>query len=116
MPRYIVLKLLSALFIQIMFTFLLYSQTLLGSRWILPKKYKKKGFDFYKTESEIKSMVNDAENKDCLICLSPILSKLFRGSPEPITTILVIFKLFFFDIIFYNLLPVLLLHEYLQHL
>lgn len=63
-------------------TLLLYSQTFWGPRWFLPKKYRRKGFDFYKTEEEVRNFRNDADTLDCLICLCPLIP----NSKEKITS------------------------------
>ena len=52
----------------------LYSQSIFGSRWFLPKSFKQKSFDFYKSEKEIRTITKDIDSLECIICLNPIFS------------------------------------------
>ncbi len=52
----------------------MYSQTILGPRWFLPKRYYETSFNFYKTKIEVLNIRPDAEYHDCVICLFSLLS------------------------------------------
>ena len=52
----------------------MYSQSLFGARWFLPKSFRVVGFDFYKNKSEVISVNSDAENYECVICLFSLFS------------------------------------------
>lgn len=58
--------------------FFLYSQTVFGPRWFIPKWFRcsardSADFDFYKTKAEVLAASPNAENHDCVICLSPLM-------------------------------------------
>jgi hypothetical protein len=40
----------------------MYSQTLFGPRWFLPRAFRETGFNFYKDKNEILLVKPDAEN------------------------------------------------------
>lgn len=66
---------LAGIFILVSTSLFLYSQTLFGSRWFLPSKFRTGRFDFFKTYEEMRELDKDLDNADCLICLCPIIEK-----------------------------------------
>ncbi len=42
----------------------MYSQTLFGPRWLLPRVFKSNGYNFYKDKYEILLLKPDADNVD----------------------------------------------------
>ena len=59
--------------LMILQIYILYFQSKKGSRFFLPKKYRNKVFDFYKTKEEIIKLYPDLKNIECVICLNPLL-------------------------------------------
>ena len=54
---------------------ILYLQTFLGPRFMLPAKYQKKKVDFYKTKEELLKIKPDCTKEECVICLTPLLEE-----------------------------------------
>jgi hypothetical protein len=54
--------------------FILYCQSIKGSRFFLPKKFRKSYFDFYKNKKEILFLNPNANNIECVICLNNIFN------------------------------------------
>ena len=65
----------SLIILMIFQIYILFFQSKKGSRFFLPKKYRTKGFDFYKTREEIINLYPDLKNIECVICLNPLLIK-----------------------------------------
>ena len=63
----------SLIILMIFQIYILFFQSKKGSRFFLPKKYRTKGFDFYKTREEIINLYPDLKNIECVICLNPLL-------------------------------------------
>ena len=51
----------------------LLAQSIIGPRFMLPKKYQKVPYDFYKNLDELEDSFKDINNEECVICLVPIL-------------------------------------------
>lgn len=66
------LLIFSSIVIMIMTTLFMYSQTLYGSRWFLPEKYKGNSVDLYKTKEEALQLNPNCDNGECLICLEKL--------------------------------------------
>ena len=60
------------IFILLILTLILYSQTLYGPRWFLPMLQVEE-YNFYIDEKELRQLKNDVDNLECLICLNPII-------------------------------------------
>ena len=54
--------------------YILYYQSIKGSRFFLPKKFRKNIFDFYKNKKEILFLNPNANNIECVICLNNIFN------------------------------------------
>ena len=54
---------------------ILYLETFLGARFILPLKFKKKEFNLYKSRNEILNEKPEIKNEECSICLLPFIEK-----------------------------------------
>lgn len=55
---------------------IMYIQLFKGARILLPKKYQKNKFDFYKTKDELIKINNNIKEEECIICLSPIFEEI----------------------------------------
>ena len=60
------------IFILLILTLILYSQTLYGPRWFLPMLQVEE-YNFYIDEKELRQLKDDVDNLECLICLNPII-------------------------------------------
>lgn len=47
----------------------MYSQTILGPRWFLPKYFNIPEFNFYRSKAEVLNLKTDADHLECVICL-----------------------------------------------
>ena len=56
--------------------FILYCQSIKGSRFFLPNKFRKNYFDFYKNKKEILFLNPNANNIECVICLNNIFNEI----------------------------------------
>ena len=56
--------------------YILYCQSIKGSRFFLPKKFRKSYFDFYKNKKEILFLNPNANNIECVICLNNIFNEI----------------------------------------
>jgi hypothetical protein len=54
---------------------ILYLQSFLGARFMLPLKYQKKELYFYKSRDELLKEKPESRNEECAICLLPIIEK-----------------------------------------
>ena len=54
---------------------ILYLQTFLGPRFMLPLKYQKKKIDFHKTKEELLEEFPESTKEECVICLSPLIEE-----------------------------------------
>ena len=61
---------------------ILYLQTYLGARFMLPFKYKKKDLILYKSKNEIFLEKPETQNEDCNICLSSLFGMENEGDIE----------------------------------
>lgn len=59
---------------MIFFIVVMYTQILFNGRWFLPKRFQGKKYDFYRTKEEILQIKPDANNCECVICLSPLFN------------------------------------------
>ena len=71
--RNISLSLIIGLSIYSLFSLvILYLQSFLGARFMLPYKFKKNEFDLYKSKDELLYKKNETKNEECNICLSSL--------------------------------------------
>ena len=64
------------LFIYIIVTvIIIYLQTFLGARFMLPERFQKKNLEFYKTKEELLFERPDCIKEECVICISPLIDK-----------------------------------------
>lgn len=66
------LLIFSSIVIMLVTTLFMYSQTLYGSRWFLPEKYKGNLVDLYKTKEEALKLNPNCDHSECLICLDQL--------------------------------------------
>ena len=65
-----------SIIILISFTLILYCQYIFGPKYFLPCMNEiLPEFDMYKNEKELRKIIKDVDNMDCLICLLPIIIK-----------------------------------------
>ena len=61
-----------SILIIVILTLILYSQTLFGPIWFLPKSEEDE-YNFYIDEKDLRKIKKDIDNLECLICLNPII-------------------------------------------
>ena len=54
---------------------IIYLQTFLGARFMLPERFQKKNLEFYKTKEELLFERPDCIKEECVICISPLIEK-----------------------------------------
>ena len=54
---------------------IMYLQTFLGARFMLPERFQKKDLEFYKTKEELLFERPDCIKEECVICISPLIEK-----------------------------------------
>ena len=72
---------LNYIYVLLISTLVLYTQTLFGPSWFLPMLQVDE-YDFYIDEKDLKIIKNDVYNLECLICLNPIIQNSNNVSKE----------------------------------
>ncbi len=70
------------IFLMLIQIYILYYQSIKGSRFFLPEKYKKRKFEFYKNKEEIMNLNSNANNIECVICLNPLFDEENENNPN----------------------------------
>ena len=70
------------IFLMLVQIYILYYQSIKGSRYFLPEKYKKRKFEFYKNKEEIMNLNSNANNIECVICLNPLFNEENENDPN----------------------------------
>ncbi len=70
------------IFLMLAQIYILYYQSIKGSRYFLPEKYKKRKFEFYKNKEEIMNLNSNANNIECVICLNPLFNEENENEPN----------------------------------